>query len=225
MFPTLPAYTGPYRSDGKFQTSVPFGKTPPSSHIEWASRLHDTMYAFYPNNLAAREAADRWYHRQVSSHGDVGKFLGGAVLSGNQNLRGRSRNFRGTEPHTNIYDGFYDRVMREIVRRDNMVKGAYAPTDNTSMNNRYFEVEVTDDGQTVYVPTPKERLRDAAAELHRAGAGKGAASLSPSPAMSIVTNYGDDYSATGDGRLLYTPRIRAVPAHRRYARKRAVARR
>lgn len=57
---SLPNYTGPYISDGKFQSSVMFGSTKPKDELDALSRLHDTAYAYYEDR-AHREAADRIY--------------------------------------------------------------------------------------------------------------------------------------------------------------------
>lgn len=54
-------YTGPYWSNGKFQTSVEFGEAPTFDEVDAASRLHDSAYAKYQDQ-EHRRAADRIYY-------------------------------------------------------------------------------------------------------------------------------------------------------------------
>lgn len=83
----LPNYTGPYRSDGKFQTSVEFGKTAPKDKLDALSRLHDSAYAKY-KDYGHRVAADSIYNQEAKKL--VGKFpslAGDLVVYGNQTGR------------------------------------------------------------------------------------------------------------------------------------------
>lgn len=57
-------YTGPYLSDGRFQESVPFGTTKPTSPLDALARLHDTAYAIY-SDRNHREAADRIFYTEA----------------------------------------------------------------------------------------------------------------------------------------------------------------
>jgi hypothetical protein len=79
-------YTGPYWSDGKLQSSVEFGQTPPTSALDAESRLHDSAYAHY-QDLAHRMAADAIYDARVEKLGGLGTLAGTAVAYGNQALR------------------------------------------------------------------------------------------------------------------------------------------
>jgi len=83
-------YTGMYLSDGKFQSSVVFGKTAPNSQLDALSRLHDTAYAYYPDK-AHRRVADRLYKEAANKLGDKFADLAGeAVTKGNSFLGGAS---------------------------------------------------------------------------------------------------------------------------------------
>lgn len=82
-------YIGPFWSDGKVQSSVEFGQTPPKSALDAESRLHDSAYAHY-SDLVHRMAADSIYEMRVSKLGGFAAFAGEAVLYGNQTLRAGS---------------------------------------------------------------------------------------------------------------------------------------
>lgn len=80
------SYTGPYWSDGKLQSSVEFGKTPPGSALDAESRLHDSAYAHY-QDLQHRMAADEIYEMNTRNLGITGNLAGKAVVYGNQTIR------------------------------------------------------------------------------------------------------------------------------------------
>lgn len=76
-------YTGPYWSDGKLQTSVMFGEAEAVNALDELSRLHDTVYAKYPDR-AHREAADMWYNSEAKKlTGQFPQLAANAVLYGN----------------------------------------------------------------------------------------------------------------------------------------------
>ncbi len=79
-------YTGPYWSDGKLQSSVEFGKTPPGSALDAESRLHDSAYAHF-DDVYHRIAADYIYNENVEKLGSKGALIGSAVMIGNQVVR------------------------------------------------------------------------------------------------------------------------------------------
>jgi len=64
-------YTGPYWSNGEFQTSVEWGDKDPQSQLDWLSRQHDSAYAHYEDRRH-REAADLLYMREAKKL--VGQF-------------------------------------------------------------------------------------------------------------------------------------------------------
>lgn len=82
-------YTGPYWSDGKFQSSVEFGESEPLDALDEASRLHDSAYAHYKDEQH-RRAADLIYYNSTKDLGIKGAAAGSAVLFGNQTLRSGS---------------------------------------------------------------------------------------------------------------------------------------
>ena len=63
----LPNYTGPYRSDGAWQPSVPFGKSKPKNRLDRLSRMHDTAYYFFKDDPAWLAAADYLYARDAAT--------------------------------------------------------------------------------------------------------------------------------------------------------------
>lgn len=73
-------YTGPYWSDGKLQTSVEFGESEAINGLDELSRLHDTVYAHYPDR-AHREAADRWYAEECKKLTGMYPALAGRVVN------------------------------------------------------------------------------------------------------------------------------------------------
>jgi len=94
----LPNYTGPYRSDGKFQESVEFGPSPPLSELDALSRYHDSAYAHY-KDVGHRMAADSIYSANSSKLGAAGKTAGALVTYGNQTLRAGSELFSDTRTY------------------------------------------------------------------------------------------------------------------------------
>ncbi len=84
-------YTGPYISDGKFQTSVAFGKTQPANELDRLSRLHDTAYSVYtdPSYLMA---ADAMYADEAGKlEGKLPAVAATAVKQGNMAINGFNR--------------------------------------------------------------------------------------------------------------------------------------
>lgn len=105
----IPNYTGPYISDGKIQSSVEFGKAVPKDELDQLSRLHDSAYAHFGDDLH-RTAADAIYNASAK---DLAKALpdvaGVLVLYGNKIL----------DFAVNIYEkekslGFYGIVLAGI---------------------------------------------------------------------------------------------------------------
>jgi hypothetical protein len=83
----FPNYTGPYISDGKFQSSVEFGQTPPKDALDAISRLHDSAYAHWDDSQH-RRAADIIYAKEAAKIDDsLAGIAGFSVLYGNQILR------------------------------------------------------------------------------------------------------------------------------------------
>lgn len=63
-WPYTDGYTGPYYSDGKFQSSVPNGRTKPKNKLAAFSRDHDTDYYYCNGVKSCTDAADvRYYDR------------------------------------------------------------------------------------------------------------------------------------------------------------------
>lgn len=100
-------YTGPYRSDGQWQASVPFGKSNPQSKLDALSRLHDTAYATY-SDYGHRTAADSLYKKESDKLvGLFPKLAGHAVVYGNKIAQAAS-----TDPFTNALN-LYDYMLNE----------------------------------------------------------------------------------------------------------------
>lgn len=76
-------YTGPYISDGKFQTSVEFGKSKPLNRLDAFSRYHDSAFAHY-QDYGHRAAANSIYYDQTRNGNRTENFAGNVVLYGNQ---------------------------------------------------------------------------------------------------------------------------------------------
>jgi len=76
-------YTGPFWSDGKVQTSVPFGEAEVKSKLDALSRLHDTAYATY-QDAGHRKAADSIYNKEANKlRGLYPHLAGDLVVYGN----------------------------------------------------------------------------------------------------------------------------------------------
>lgn len=65
FFPYTDGYTGPYYSDGKFQSSVANGKTKPRGKLGEFSRDHDTAYNLCQGDSRCNDEADREYYRRT----------------------------------------------------------------------------------------------------------------------------------------------------------------
>ncbi len=63
--PYTDGYTGPYYSDGKFQSSVANGKFKPRGRLGEFSRDHDTAYKLCQGDFSCNDAADREYFRKT----------------------------------------------------------------------------------------------------------------------------------------------------------------
>jgi hypothetical protein len=78
-------YTGPWLSDGKFQSSVAHGRRKPNSKLDALSRDHDTAYALSKTD-AQRRKADRVYYRKTRDMSWFPRLAGNIVLYGNDPL-------------------------------------------------------------------------------------------------------------------------------------------
>ncbi len=86
-FNFVPNYTGPYISNGGFQESVIFGEVAPKDELDAASRLHDTAYAKW-NDQLHRTVADIIYNETVRElDGFSAAMARGLVLYGNATAR------------------------------------------------------------------------------------------------------------------------------------------
>jgi hypothetical protein len=82
-------YTGAYWSDGKFQPSVPYGISTPTSALDASARLHDTAYALYPNDKSVKFYADATFKQQSDKMPGVKAAVAGqAVTKGNILING-----------------------------------------------------------------------------------------------------------------------------------------
>jgi len=79
-------YTGPYLSDGRFQSSVEDGKAPPRSRLDALSREHDSAYARSKTSRDRRKA-DLAYFRATRTMGWFPRLAGDIVLYGNDPAR------------------------------------------------------------------------------------------------------------------------------------------
>lgn len=77
-------YTGPYLSDGKFQSSVEFGEKLPIDRWDAFSRLHDSAFKKwddYGHRTAANSIYNEWMKENPTTSKSIAGFL---VLYGNQ---------------------------------------------------------------------------------------------------------------------------------------------
>jgi hypothetical protein len=127
---TVNNYTGPYWSDGKLQSSVEFGKTPPGSALDAESRLHDSAYAHF-DDVYHRIAADYIYNEHVENLGFKEALIGSAVMIGNQVVRAGA----------NIGEQFLNYGPLGLIV--GAVEDAYATADY-AINHDKYEQEVKD---------------------------------------------------------------------------------
>lgn len=77
-------YTGPYWSDGEFQTSVEKGKRKPSSRLDRLSKRHDNQYYSCGSNLDCLDDADEFYYQATRGMSIVPQMVGLMPKYGNQ---------------------------------------------------------------------------------------------------------------------------------------------
>jgi len=95
-------YTGPYYSDGKYQESVPFGDAPADTPLAQQSRLHDTAYYYYKDDLH-RKAADEIYYNNLKDIDDPATVVArNAVRHGNVAVDAGSRLAHNVAVGTNL---------------------------------------------------------------------------------------------------------------------------
>lgn len=80
-------YTGPFRSDGLWQTSVAYGKARPKSKLDSISRDHDTAYALCRGNVDCLSSADDRYFDRTRSMSLFPRAVGSLVKYGNSIAR------------------------------------------------------------------------------------------------------------------------------------------
>jgi hypothetical protein len=76
-------YTGPFISNNKFQTSVMFGDQAPLGVRDSNSRLHDTSYAYFGDDMTGKMAADSIYNKRQSVLPGINPLIGNVVQYGN----------------------------------------------------------------------------------------------------------------------------------------------
>jgi hypothetical protein len=97
LWPYTDNFTGPYWSDGKFQSSVKKGKLKPKSKLDVLSKKHDERYA---NNVGDNDElflADLEYYERSRQMSFVPRFIGAIPLYGN---------FLFRRPRTELLDRF-----------------------------------------------------------------------------------------------------------------------
>lgn len=110
----VPNYTGPFISNGGFQTSVEFGDRVPKDALDALSRLHDSAYAKY-SDRAHRMAADAIYAEEAAKlEGMFPAAAGFAVRYGNQtkdslmNIVGKTKDYAYLGPLAGLVIGAVD---------------------------------------------------------------------------------------------------------------------
>lgn len=109
-------YLGPWWSDGKFQPSVPYGKSRPKNNLDDAARTHDTRYAMYKGNNEALDAADDEFFERVNQIGGLLPTVSAyAVKYGNRFIRGgRQAILRGsTRKHPNDITSYQKQFQKD----------------------------------------------------------------------------------------------------------------
>lgn len=79
-WPYTDGYTGPYYSDGKFQSSVPNGRTKPKNKLAAFSRDHDTDYYYCNGVKSCTDAADVRYYDRTRQMGFIPRTIGAMPL-------------------------------------------------------------------------------------------------------------------------------------------------
>lgn len=140
----IPNYTGPYISDGKIQSSVEFGKAVPKDELDQLSRLHDSAYAHFSDDLH-RTAADKLFSESAK---DLAKALpdvaGVLVLYGNK-IADFAVNLYEKESALGFYGILLAGIQNEYKVIDYMLHGeqakkdvlAYYQTDPEKNNSLY----------------------------------------------------------------------------------------
>jgi len=146
-------YTGPYVSDGKFQSSIAFGSSVPLDDLDVLSRLHDSAYAKW-EDLGHRTAADLIYKSEADKL--IGMFPWLAkelVVYGNHTAQSAS-NLVTSVASYGLFGVIVGAVENMYILHDQLINGekykkevlAYYKTDPLphlqSTNRRYQEVDM-----------------------------------------------------------------------------------
>lgn len=88
-------YTGPYLSNGQYQSSVAFGDVEPKSKLDALSRLHDTAYATYAD-YGHRTAADVIYNAEAKKLESLFPQLAGSIVLYGNKIKDSFANLAGS---------------------------------------------------------------------------------------------------------------------------------
>jgi len=129
-------YTGPYWSDGKFQTSVEFGGSTPQSELDKLSRLHDSAYAHWPDR-AHREAADEIYNEQAHKlASQFPELAGNLVLYGNYGAR-QAKQLASDFTSYGGLPGLIKFGVTNLYNANKMVNGTYLSKEKSDVSAFY----------------------------------------------------------------------------------------
>jgi hypothetical protein len=123
-------YTGPYVSDGKFQSSVEFGKAEVKSRLDAMSRLHDSAYAHFKDKQHL-QAADEIYSQSAKKlAGAFPEFARDIVKYGNFTARSAANVFdtpsvllHGLGPIGDVLGLTYGAVKNMFSLNDTLING------------------------------------------------------------------------------------------------------
>lgn len=184
-------YTGPYWSDGKFQTSVEFGSTDPQSELDKLSRLHDSAYARYVDRNH-REAADEIYARDAKVlAGKFPELAGNIVQYGNYASR-QAKQLASDVGYGFNLPGALKFAATNVYNANKMLNGTYLSKEKRDIEEYYNTDPRKGQTAVTYVKpfkdkTPFEQAQDAArAEKLAAAAARGVSQKLPNAGAKAI---------------------------------------
>ncbi len=217
----VPNYTGPYISNGEFQSSVEFGNVAPKDELDAYSRLHDSAYAKFSDRLHRTVADEIYYEGTRSIDSQLANLAGNLVMFGNHTMRSAyeitdSIKYLGNPllglvvgGVRNAYDLYDYTINRESVRKeiedyfDSDPYKHYQPVGRKMIRKSRLEMGSGWSDQKSDKPEPKGKIDSSSIDIYT---GTGARS-------GDVSNKPETIKPTGSNLPVYNPYTPGVEAH------------
>jgi len=172
FLPYTDGYTGPYYSDGKFQSSVANGKSKPRGRLGEYSRDHDTAYALCNGDLSCNDQADREYFRKTQATDwaylpIIPRLIGALPLAAHNPLglleeaflNRKTKNNKNTKT-MGLFDDLLDIMNPSRVREREQKKREQAERDKPSHVKKNVEEKREVDGEHPFCAADQGSIRE-----------------------------------------------------------------